>query len=68
MTDRRLLLELSIVLILKMLLLFALWWVFVRDERVNVDAEHAARAIVGATITTVTTPATPEQQGAQHGR
>ncbi|WP_136416287.1 cytochrome oxidase putative small subunit CydP [Herbaspirillum sp. ST 5-3] len=68
MTDRRLLLELSIVLILKMLLLFALWWAFVRDERVSVDAEHAARAIVGATITTVITSATPEQQGAQHGR
>lgn len=61
MTDRRLLRDLGIVLILKLLLLFGLWWAFVRDERVSVNAENVAQAIVGADN------AKQHKEGGQHG-
>ncbi|WP_439891907.1 cytochrome oxidase putative small subunit CydP [Ralstonia sp. 25C] len=40
--DRRLVRHLLIVVTLKVAVLAALWWVFVRDVRVPVDAERAA--------------------------
>ncbi|HJV88395.1 MAG TPA: hypothetical protein VJ698_23200 [Noviherbaspirillum sp.] len=61
MTDRRLLRDLCIVLILKLLLLFGLWWAFVRDERVSVNAENVAQAIIGADS------AKQDKEGGQYG-
>lgn len=40
--DRRLVRHLAIAVALKLVVLAALWWAFVRDERVSVDAEAAA--------------------------
>ncbi len=42
----RLLRHLAIAVIVKLLVLTALWWLFIRDQRVPVDAERAAAAIV----------------------
>ncbi|HEY0847207.1 MAG TPA: hypothetical protein VGE12_17690 [Noviherbaspirillum sp.] len=64
MTDRRLLRELGLVLVIKLLLLAALWMLFIRDERLAVDTEHAAAAIVG---TRLETAPGPEPQGEHHG-
>ncbi len=63
MTDRRLLRELGIVLILKLLLLFGLWWAFVRDERIDVDAAKVAQVIVGTDGASVAI----KEEGGQHG-
>ncbi|WP_316680451.1 cytochrome oxidase putative small subunit CydP [Ralstonia flaminis] len=40
--DRRLLRHLLVIVTIKVMVLGALWWVFVRDVRVPVDAERAA--------------------------
>jgi len=46
--ESRLVRHLAIAILVKLALLVALWWVFVRDHRVNVDADRAASQI-GAT-------------------
>lgn len=38
MTDRQLLRELVVVVIFKLVLLGGLWWFFIRDQSVHVDA------------------------------
>lgn len=43
--DRRLVRHLAIAVVLKLLVLGALWWAFVRDARVNADAEQTAEHI-----------------------
>jgi len=45
--DRHLLRKLAAVLLLKLLVLTALWWGFVRDQRVPVDAARAALQVLG---------------------
>jgi len=40
--DRRLIRHLAMAVVLKLLLLCALWWVFVRDAHVTIDAEQTA--------------------------
>ena len=40
--------DIGAVLVLKLLLLTALWYVFVRDQRVVVDADRAAAAVIAA--------------------
>jgi 4-amino-4-deoxy-L-arabinose transferase-like glycosyltransferase len=40
--DRRLVRHLAIAVALKLAVLAALWWAFVRDERVSVDAAATA--------------------------
>jgi hypothetical protein len=45
--ERRLVRHLAIAVALKLVVLSGLWWGFVRDERVSVDAE-AASAHIGA--------------------
>lgn len=40
--DRRLTRHLALAVALKLALLATLWWCFVRDEQVNVDASAAA--------------------------
>lgn len=47
MTDRRLIRELGLVLVLKLLLLTALWWAFVHDARVQVDAASMGGTLSG---------------------
>lgn len=42
MTDRRLLRHLVVAILLKLVVLTALWWALVRDERVSVDSGRAA--------------------------
>ncbi len=51
MKDRRLRHHLSWVLLLKMLALAALWWMFVRDDRVAVEADAAAAHLVAPSST-----------------
>jgi hypothetical protein len=43
--DRRLLRQLIIAVLIKILVLTVLWWVFVRDERVEVDGDGVADRI-----------------------
>ena len=47
--ERRLVRHLVTAVVVKLLLLTALWWLFVRDARVPVDPEQAARRIGIAT-------------------
>lgn len=61
MTEGRLLKKLGVVILLKLFLLTGLWWMFIRDERVPVDAERAAHAIIGDAS------ATAVNQGEQDG-
>jgi len=42
LADRKLLREIVIVVILKLVVLTGLWWAFVRDARVTVDAAAVA--------------------------
>ena len=44
--DRRLVRHLLIIVAIKLAVLSALWWVFVRDHRVPVDAERAADRLI----------------------
>lgn len=46
--DRSLLRKLAFVLLIKLLVLTALWWGFVREQRVPVDAGRAALQLLGA--------------------
>ena len=50
--ENPLLRHLVIAVVLKLVVLTALWWAFVRDERVSIDVERAA-AHLGATTATV---------------
>jgi cbb3-type cytochrome oxidase subunit 3 len=43
--DRRLARHLAVAVVLKLLVLCALWWAFARDARVNTDAEQTAEHI-----------------------
>lgn len=43
--ERRLLRHLVIAVAVKLVVLTALWWVFVRDNHVPVDAEQSARQL-----------------------
>ena len=46
--DKTLLKKLAIALVIKLVLLTALWWGFVRDQRVAVDSDAAAAQLLGA--------------------
>ncbi len=46
MRDDRLLRHLVLAVLLKLAVLVALWWAFVRDDRVAVDADQAAARLV----------------------
>lgn len=46
--DKILLKKLAIALVVKLVLLTALWWGFVRDQRVAVDGAAAAAQLLGA--------------------
>lgn len=54
--------HLAIAVALKLAVLCALWWAFVRDERVGVDVDHAA-AHLGAPANASPLPSSPS--GAQ---
>lgn len=45
--DKTLVKKLATVLVIKLAVLLALWWGFVRDERVTVDGEAAAARLLG---------------------
>ncbi|HEY0843888.1 MAG TPA: hypothetical protein VGE12_00870 [Noviherbaspirillum sp.] len=47
-TDRRLLRHLVTAVLVKLLVLTALWWTFVRDARVSVDTERVAAQVSSA--------------------
>lgn len=47
--DKILLKKLAVALLVKLVLLTALWWGFVRDQRVVVDGDAAAAQLLGAT-------------------
>jgi len=46
--DRRLVREITIVLVLKLCALIALWWLFIADHRVEVDEAVTGDALIGA--------------------
>jgi len=43
--DRRLLRHLTIAIAIKLVVLVLLWWLFVRDQQVSVDADQAAASL-----------------------
>ena len=45
-TDRRLVREITLVIVLKLILITALWWAFVRDAKVAVDPGAMAAQVV----------------------
>ena len=62
-TDRRLVREITLVIVLKLILITALWWAFVRDAKVPVEA--------GAMAAQVVAPASTKQHstsGESHGQ
>lgn len=46
--DRSLIRKLAIVLVIKLAVITGLWWGFVREQRVPVDAQSAAAQMLGA--------------------
>ena len=46
--DRTLVRKLAFALVIKLAVLTALWWFFVRDQRVPVDVDAAASQMLGA--------------------
>ena len=48
LSDPSLLRKLALVLALKLVLLLALWWLFVRDQGVAVDASNVAAQLLQA--------------------
>ncbi|MGD9871404.1 MAG: cytochrome oxidase putative small subunit CydP [Thauera sp.] len=45
-TDRRLVREITVVIIVKLMLITALWWAFIRDAKVAVDPGAMAAQVV----------------------
>jgi len=45
-TDRRLVREITLVIVLKLILITALWWAFIRDAKVAVDPGAMAAQVV----------------------
>lgn len=45
-TDRRLVREITVVIIVKLILITALWWAFIRDAKVAVDPGAMAAQVV----------------------
>ena len=57
--DRTLVRKLATVLVIKLAVLVALWWGFVRDQRVPVDVDAAASQMLGAKLAPAPTSTTP---------
>lgn len=57
-TQDRLVRHLAIAIALKLVVLFWLWWAFVRDERVSVNVDRAA-ARLGAPVDAHPLPSVP---------
>lgn len=55
--DRSLIRKLAVVLVVKLLVLTGLWWAFVHEQRVPVDAETAAAQMLGAAPVSIPTSA-----------
>lgn len=51
--DRSLIRKLAVVLVVKLAVLTGLWWGFVREQRVPVDAQGAAAQLLGAALTPI---------------
>lgn len=49
--DQRLLRKLIIAVLIKLVVLTALWWLFIRDVRVSVDTDSVADRISGTNST-----------------
>ena len=58
--DRSLVRKLATVLVIKLAVLTALWWFFVRDQRVPVDVDAAASQMLGANPAPAST-STPQE-------
>lgn len=58
--DRRLRREIVVILIVKLIAITALWWCFIRDQRVAVDVSTTARHLG---VSELSAP-TPSPQGA----
>ena len=61
MNDQQLVRKLTVTILIKLVLLVALWWGFIRDQRVSVDAEAMAGAVQE-------TPTTIQQSGKGYNR
>jgi hypothetical protein len=57
--DRRLLRHLALAIAFKLGVLAVLWWVFVRDARVNVDSEVASAHVAAQARPAPAGPASP---------
>lgn len=63
LSDRRLVREITLVIIVKLALVAALWWAFVREATVPVDsAAMAAQTITAASSKRQTTSGVPDGQ------
>jgi hypothetical protein len=51
--DKSLASKLALVLLIKLVLLLALWWVFVREQRVTIDADNVAAKLLQAVPTPI---------------
>jgi Tfp pilus assembly protein PilO len=51
-SDKTLVKKLAIVLVLKLIVLLALWWFFVRENRVSIDARSAAEQLLSSAPST----------------
>lgn len=45
LSDKSLVRELILIVIIKIIIIFALWWTFVREERVSVNSDSMANMI-----------------------
>lgn len=45
LSDKGLVRELILIVIIKIIIIFALWWTFVREERVSVNSDSMANMI-----------------------
>ncbi len=51
-SDKTLVKKLAIVLVLKLIVLLALWWFFVRENRVSIDERSAAEQLLSSAPST----------------
>ena len=67
MTDALLLKKLAVVITIKLVAITALWWLFVRDERVTVEPASVAEHIGRSATDYPTHPDTSKNQGKTDG-
>lgn len=62
-TDRKLVRELVLIVVIKLILITALWWVFIREERLAVAPESVSSRFVPPASAKQQTPTDGEHDG-----